>query len=464
MTWTLEDVLSATGGVAAVGAPARSFAAVTTDSRHVAPGALFFALHGPRHDGHDFVPEALRCGATGAVVERRLDHVSAPQVCVPDTLKALGDLGRWTRLRSAAPVIAITGSNGKTTTKELVAAICAAADFASPHTQILKTEGNENNLIGLPRTLLRLCGDEAVVVLEMGMNRPGEIARLTEIARPDYAVITNVGSAHLEGFGGSLAGVAAAKAELFAGLTPDARIAVNVDDEWVRRLATTVPNRKVTFGGGGDVHARAIVDLGLDGIAFDLVIAGRTARVRLRLVGHHNVANALAAAAVGHSMGLSLEVIARGLQNGVAPQMRMQVTRLANGVAVINDTYNANPSSVAAALVALRRFSGRPVVVLGEMRELGDEARRAHRGIGERAAALGVQQLVVLGAQADAVASGACAGGMPSDAVHICASHAEAAQAVVARWQPGDVVLIKGSRGARMEEVVRLLESAGSQS
>jgi len=464
MTWSLQDVLSATGGVATGNAPNRIFTAVTTDSRQVPSGALFVALRGPRHDGHEFVPEALRHGAVGAIVERRLDHVSATQICVPETLKALGDLARWTRSRSAARVVAVTGSNGKTTTKELIAAICAAADFGPSPDQVLKTEGNENNLIGLPRTLLRLCGDEAVVVLEMGMNRPGEIARLTEIARPDYAVITNIGPAHLEGFGGSLAGVAAAKAELFAGLTPDACIAVNMDDVWVRRLATPLSNRKVTFGGGSDVSARAIADLGSDGIAFDLAVAGRTARVRLRLVGHHNVANALAAAAIGHAMGLTVEVIARGLQHAATTQMRMQVTRLANGVTVINDAYNANPSSVEAALVALRRFSGRPVAVLGEMRELGDEARRAHRVIGERAAALGVRHLVVLGADADVMASGAVAAGMPSAAVCICGSHAQAAEAVVARWQPGDVVLVKGSRGAKMEEVVRLLESAGSHS
>ncbi|MFN8624712.1 MAG: UDP-N-acetylmuramoyl-tripeptide--D-alanyl-D-alanine ligase [Candidatus Binatia bacterium] len=464
MTWTVQDVLSATGGASAIGAPDRTFTAVTTDSRHVPPGALFFALRGPRHDGHDFVSEALRLGAAGAVVERRLDRVSAPQVCVSDTLKALGDLAHWTRLRTVAPVIAVTGSNGKTTTKELIAAMCAAAEFRPLRTRILKTEGNENNLIGLPRTLLRICGDEAAVVLEMGMNRAGEIARLTEIARPDFAAITNIGRAHLEGFGGSLAGVAAAKAELFAGLTPDARIAVNIDDDWIRRLAAFVPCRQVTFGAGGDVRADAIVDLGLDGVAFDLIIAGRSARVRLRLVGRHNVTNALAAAAVGHAMGLSLEVIARGLQTAVAPRMRMQVTRLPNGVTVIDDTYNANPSSVEAALVALRRFSGRSVAVLGEMRELGDEARRAHRAIGERAAALGVWRLVVLGAQAGVMALGARAGGMPSEAVHICDSHVEAADVVVAGWQPGDVVLVKGSRGAKMEEVVRLLESAGTRS
>ncbi|MFI5394652.1 MAG: UDP-N-acetylmuramoyl-tripeptide--D-alanyl-D-alanine ligase [Candidatus Binatia bacterium] len=462
MNWTLRDVIAATGGDAIPGAPDLLFSSVTTDSRHVEPGALFFALRGPRHDGHDFVPEAVRLGVAGAVVDHPIEHVSTGQVCVPDTLKALGDLARWTRLRAPVQVVAVTGSNGKTTTKEMIAAICAAANPPATRTRILKTEGNENNLIGLPRTVLRLRGDEAVAVLEMGMNRSGEIARLTEIAWPDYAVITNIGPAHLEGFGGSIAGVAAAKAELFAGLTRDAVMAVNADDDWVRRMAAPFQSRKVTFGTDGEVRARAVADLGTDGLAFDLSIAGRASRVRLHFVGYHNVTNALAAAAIGHAMGVSLEVIARGLESAFVTPMRMQIARLPNGVTVINDAYNANPSSVEAALRALRRFSGRPVVVLGEMRELGDEARRAHRFVGERAAALGVQQLFLLGAQADAVADGARAGGMHADAIHVCGSHAEVAEAVVARWQPGDIVLVKGSRGMKMEEVVRLLESARS--
>ncbi len=463
MNWTLQDVIDATGGTAAAGfARQRLFDSISSDSRQVPPGALFFALRGPKHDGHDFVAEALRAGAAGAVVDHVLAGVPAPLVCVPDTLKALGDLARWTRVRSPIRVVAITGSNGKTTTKEMIASICAAAEFPPPHTRILKTVGNENNLIGLPRTLLHLQGDEAVAVLEMGMNRAGEIARLTEIAGPDYAVITNVGPAHLEGFGGSLAGVAAAKAELLAGLSRDAVLAVNVDDEWVRRLTACFRGRKVAFGSDAEVRARAVVDLGTDGIAFELVIGLRAAKVRLRCIGQHNVMNALAAAAIGHAMGLDLEVIARGLERTLATPMRMQVTRLPNGVTVINDAYNANPSSVEAALKALRRFSGRPVVVLGEMWELGDEARRAHRSIGERAAALGVRQLFLMGAQAETVAAGACAAGMPVEAIHICGSHAAVAEAVVARWQPGDIVLVKGSRGMKMEEVVRLLESTGS--
>lgn len=463
MRWTLQDVLTAMAGFAEPSfARATTFASITTDSRRLEPGALFVALRGPQHDGHDFVREALARGAAGAVVDHVIEGADARRLIhVTDTLRALGDMAASTRRQQAIRVVAITGSNGKTTTKELIAAICAAADFPPPRTRFLKTEGNYNNLIGLPLTLLQLRGDEAVAVVEMGMNHPGEIARLTEIAGPDYAVITNVGSAHLEGVGGTVAGVAAAKSELFAGLTPAAVIAVNLDDEWIRRIAAPFPGRKVTFGRDGDVRASAIVDLGTDGVAFDLHIGEQAAKVRLHLVGAHNVMNALAAAAIGYAMGLSLDVIVRGLHSATPPAQRMQVIRLANGVTLINDAYNANPSSVEAALTALRRLPGRRVVVFGDMRELGDESRRAHHNVGERAASLGVQQLFLLGAHAEDVTAGARAGGMAADAMHVCASHAAVAAAVVALWQPGDCVLVKGSHGMKMDEVVRLLEAAG---
>ena len=364
MHWTLQDVLTATRGDAAPQARRDLvFDAVTTDSRAVTPGALFVALRGVNHDAHDFVADALRNGAASAVVERTVAGVAAASlVRVSDTLKALGDLAAWTRSMHPLPVVAVTGSNGKTTTKEMIASICATAGAAGG---VLKSEGNFNNLIGLPLTLLQLRGDETVAVLEMGMNHPGEIARLTEIARPNYAVITNVGLAHLEGVGGTLAGVAAAKGELFAGLRRDGAIAVNRDDPWVRRLAACFPGRTVTFGRDGEVRARSINGQAGDGIVFDLQIGAHTAPVQLRLIGHHNVMNALAAAAIGHAMGLSLATIAQGLERTVGPAMRMKTMHLVNGVTVINDTYNANPSSVEAALVALRRFPGRPVVVLG---------------------------------------------------------------------------------------------------
>ena len=455
---TLDDVLAATGGAMGSGMERLlAFGAVATDTRRALSGALFVALRGPHHDGHDFVGQALAAGAAAAMVDRAVPGACAARlVHVGDTLQALGDLAAWGRRQRSTPVVAVTGSNGKTTTKELIAAVCAAAGW-----DVLKTEGNLNNLIGLPLTVLGARGDEAIRVLEMGMNRPGEIARLTEIARPDVAVVTNVGPAHLEGVGGTMAGVAAAKGELFAGLPAGACIAVNGDDAWVRRIAMPFAGRKVVFGTAGEVRALNVRDLGGDGLAFTLAIARETAELHLRLVGAHNVTNALAAAAVGHALGLRVDTIAHGLARAEGPAMRMRARRLANGVTVIDDAYNANPSSMEAALQALTRLPGRAVAVLGEMRELGDEGRRAHHVLGERAATLGVAQVVVLGRYAEAVAAGAVAAGVPRAAVQICTSHADAAGAVIERWQPGDAVLVKGSRAMRMETVVRLLEDAG---
>jgi len=463
MPWTIHDVLAATAARTASTLPTElRFESVTTDSRRARHGELFFALRGPQHDGHDHLAAAFAGGVVAAVVERLAPDVPNDRLLlVPDSLRALGDLAGWTRRQRPLRVVAITGSNGKTTTKELVAAVCEAG--AGSAASVLKTEGNLNNLIGMPLTLLRLRGDETVAVLELGMNQPGEIARLTEIAAPTCALITNIGPVHLEGVGGTIEGVAAAKGELFAGLAPDAVMVVNRDDERVRRLAAPYPNPKVSFGADGDVRAHRVRDAGTDGVAFALAVGGRHADVRLRLMGAHNVQNALAAAAVGHALGIDLDVIAVGLARAEGVGMRLQVTRLANGVTLVNDAYNANPSSVEAALQAVQRLPGRSVVVVGEMRELGDETRRAHRGVGERAGTLGVWRLIAVGECAADVLAGARAAGMPADRVHACPTHADAAAVVQAHWRSGDTVLVKGSRGARMEEVVRLLQAARSE-
>jgi UDP-N-acetylmuramoyl-tripeptide--D-alanyl-D-alanine ligase len=464
MSWAIEEVAAATNGTLLLPEERNvQFTSVAIDSRRVLPGALFVALHGETYDGHDFLDEAFARGAAGALVHR---DTSSARACglirVTDTLKALGDLAAWHRARFDVKIVAITGSNGKTTTKEMIASTCAAAAWQTPRNRVLKNEGNLNNLIGLPLTLLRLVGEEAVGVLEMGMNRPGEIARLTEIARPDFGVVLNVGRAHLQGVGG-IAGVAAAKGELFAGLAAGATIAVNADDPWVCKIAAPFTGRKVYYGQGAEIRAENIADFGVDGVGFDLVIGNQRAKVRLRLVGRHNVSNALATAAVAHAMGLSLDVIMAGLRDVVGVPMRMQVERSANGVVIINDSYNANPSSVDVALEAVRRFSGRRVVVLGEMRELGDEGRRAHREIGERVATLDVDLLVTLGELGEAIAEGARSAGMPESAIRVCRSHQDAALNVTGYWRPGDVVLVKGSRALKMEEVVRLLHAtAGS--
>lgn len=458
MIWDLSEVIAATGGQTVL-PPALRFRSVVTDSRAVHPGSLFVALRGERYDGHDFVPEALARGALAAVCER---PVAVPQRCilVPDTRRALGDLAGWTRRREGWRVVAITGSVGKTTTKELTAAVCESG--VGEASRVLKTQGNFNNLIGLPLTILRATGEERIAVLEMGMNRPGEIRRLAQIAEPNIGLITNIGLAHAEGVGGTIADVARAKAELLEALESDAVFVLNLDDEWVCRVARHCRARCVTYGHGGDVQAHWIRDLGPDGVRFELDVCGQRAEVQLNLVGTHNVSNALAAAAVGLAMGFRVEVIASGLCGAVEMAGRMQVERLRNGVTVIDDSYNANPSSVEAALRALRRFSGRRLVVLADMRELGGESRRAHRAIGEYAASLDIDWLVLFGPLTEATAAGARDAGFPPDRVISCASHEEVAHAVALHWQPGDTVLVKGSHSLNMEEVVRKLRELGN--
>jgi UDP-N-acetylmuramoyl-tripeptide--D-alanyl-D-alanine ligase len=473
MGWTSKEVVEATG---ATGENGRDgwFETISTDSRQVPLGALFIALRGERHDGHKYAAEAVRKGAAGVLAERFPAGVEPRRVLlVGDTLRALGDLAAYTRRRQPLRVVAITGSNGKTTTKEMVASICERAVFPPPSGGVLKTQGNLNNLIGLPLTLLRLGGGEAVAVLEMGMNAVGEIARLTEIAGPDIGVVTNVGPAHLEGLG-SIAGVAAAKGELFANLSPQGMIAVNMEDEWVVRIASSFPGRRIEFGRGREVEARSVRDLGLDGVELDLHVAGESTRVLLSMPGVHNVTNALAAAAVTHGLGVGLETIRAGLEEARLPSMRMQVVRLANGVTLVNDAYNANPASMAAALRAVTARPGRAIAALGEMRELGAESAALHRQIGRLASELGVAVVVAVGPGSTAIAEGAREKATPSTAVHTCPDAAAAARLITGLWRSGDVVLAKGSRGAddedavktygaRMAEVVARLADAGGR-
>ncbi len=460
MLWEVAEILAATGGRSRL--PERlTFHEVNTDSRSVGPGSLFVALQGQRFDGHDFIDEALRRGAAAALCERPgMD----PERCifVQDSLRALGDLAGWTRRREGWKVVGITGSAGKTTTKELTAAVCRAG-LGDPRL-VLKTRGNWNNLVGLPLTILGASGEERVAVLEIGMNRPGEIRRLAQIAQPNIGVITNIGLAHAEGVGGSIAGVARAKGELVEELDEERIFLVNLDDEWVCRIAARCRARQITFGKGGDVQAHWVRDLGPEGVKFELNVLGERAEVHLPLVGVHNVSNALAAAAVGLAMGFRVEVIASGLGSGdVELAGRMQVERLRNGVTVIDDAYNANPSSVEAALKALRRFSGRRLVVLGDMRELGGESRRAHRAIGECAASLGISLLVLYGPMTHAVAEGASEAGLPRERIVACASHEEVIRTVVQHWQAGDTILVKGSHSLHLEEVVHTLRELGNR-
>jgi UDP-N-acetylmuramoyl-tripeptide--D-alanyl-D-alanine ligase len=464
--WHLCDVLAATGGeLVALDGP-RWYPGISTDTRRLSPGELFVALRGPNHDGHAFAGEAVRRGAGAVVIERGAGAPSpgagaASVIDVDDTLRALGDLAAHFRRGSRLAVAAVTGSNGKTTTKEMTAAIM---DEAIGRQHVLRTAGTENNLIGVPLTLLRAREHERVAILELGMNAPGEIWRLAEIADPDVGVVTCVGPAHLEGLG-SIAGVAHAKGELYQRLRRDAAAVVNGDDARVGQIAASFTGRTVRFGQGAEVSADGVTALGGAGVVFTLVVDGERRQVHLPLPGRHNVTNALAAAAVARLLGASLDAIVAGLARLPRLPMRMEIVMLPGPVTIINDAYNANPASMRSALAVLASMgNGARIAVLGEMRELGDASAALHHDVGRAAAAVGLKALITLGAEADAVRAGALAGGMDPCAATVVGSQAEAAERVRALVRPGDSVLIKGSRGARMEAVLARLQESASAS
>jgi UDP-N-acetylmuramoyl-tripeptide--D-alanyl-D-alanine ligase len=458
--WHLSHVLQATGGELARLDGSRHYAGVSTDTRRLQPGEIFVALRGPNHDGHGFLAEAAQRGAAAVIVERGSgaslggDNGSGAALSVievADTLWALGDLAAYERRRRGYTVAAITGSNGKTTTKEMLASIMAKAVGAS---SVLRTTGTENNLIGLPLTLLRAAGTERVAVLELGMNIPGEIWRLTEIADPDVGVVTSIAPAHIEGLG-DIEGVARAKGELYRRLRPSATAIVNHDDARVCEIAESFSGRTMHFGTGGEVAAERVESRGVDGVEFTLVIAGERRPVYLPLPGCHNVTNALAASALAHALGAPMDAIVTGLTSLPPLPMRMQIETLPGDITVINDAYNANPASMRSALTMLGGLgAGTKIAVLGEMRELGAASATLHRQVGRYAAEQGVDVLIAVGPQASELCAGAVEGGVDPAAAFVGESRADAIRIVRERVRAGDVVLVKGSRGARMEEVV----------
>jgi UDP-N-acetylmuramoyl-tripeptide--D-alanyl-D-alanine ligase len=473
----VTELLAATGGVLhSRPAEATEAQGVSTDSRTLARGELFVALAGPREqpvrivlDGHRFIGDALRRGAWGLLVEHQALQIEAVArevaswpgravVVVPDSLRALGDLAAYHRRRMPARVVGITGSNGKTTTKEMAYAIAAAK------WRVLRSEGNMNNLVGLPLTLLGLDNGHEVAVVEMGMSHAGEIRRLAEIAAPHVGVVTNVGPVHLEGVGG-LAEVAAAKAEILEGIVPGGTAVLNADDPATPGMAARWHGRVVSFGLSATADVRAEeIEYGPDGTAITLVLAaaGR-ARVSVPWFGEHNVRNALAAAAAGHCLGADCAQVAAGLAQARPAGMRFEIVTIPPGATVVNDAYNANPASMRAALAAFAQLPApsRRALVLGDMLELGTAAPAEHRGLGRAAAQTAPALLLAVGAFAEQVAEGARAAGLSPAAIGT-APDAEAAARLLAGWvRPGDLLLLKGSRGVRLERALERLRAAG---
>ena len=441
---------------------------ISTDSRSIRRGDLFVALRGDRFDGHEFVPAVLAQGAAGAIVHdeyhlpssfpavRRIARQSSPFLFgVRDPLFAYQQLATHYRSRFTFPVVAVTGSNGKTTTKEMVAAVLAQ------RWSILKTEGNFNNRIGVPATLFRLTARHQAAVIEMGVDQQGQTTRLCEIVRPTIGVITNIGPDHLEFFG-SMEGSAQAKAELLDLLPSDGLAMLNADDPYFDYLAARAQCRVVSFGYSAmaDVRASMVTSDARQGTTFRLHLPGkvRPTIVRMKVHGTHNVTNALAAAAVGTALNLSGAMIAQGLSRFRPAAMRSQVVTL-QGVHFINDCYNANPASMNAALQLLAQW--RPardrIAVLGDMLELGAETGRLHRQVGQFLATQGLSRLIACGALGRDIAEGARQGGMTGSQIDEVDDAAAAADFLKKILRQGDVVLVKASRGMKMEQVVQTL-------
>jgi UDP-N-acetylmuramoyl-tripeptide--D-alanyl-D-alanine ligase len=449
MKRTLIEFARACGGrLSGADAP---YTDVVSDSRTLERGQLFVALKGPRFNGHEFVAAAREQGAAGALVDTE-QPVPLPQIVVPDTQGALERAARSWRAAFHAPLIGVAGSNGKTTTKEMTASILAQAGSC------LATRGNLNNHIGVPLTLLRLAPAHRFAVVEMGTNHPGEVAALVDIARPTTGVITNAGAEHLEGFG-SLEAVARAEGEMVAGLSKDATAVINADDEFAPLWRSLTPARVLTFGlrTGADYGASEVrAEVGAEGFStrFRLKAPGGSVTIRLAVGGSHNVANALAAAAAAGSAGANLEQIAAGLAAVRAVPGRLQFRRAASGAWLIDDSYNANPSSVRAAIEVLSELAGRKWLVLGDMAELGEFAPAAHSDIGEFARAHGLERLYATGAlAARAVQSFGAGGEWFADAAALTA----ALRGALGERAADVRLLVKGSRMNRLERVVEAL-------
>jgi UDP-N-acetylmuramoyl-tripeptide--D-alanyl-D-alanine ligase len=435
-----------------------AFTDVVSDSRTLESGQLFVALKGPSFDGHDFVRAAAERGAAGAVVSAE-QKVALPQIVVPDTQAALERAAAAWRAAFSGALVGVAGSNGKTTAKEMTAAILTAAG------PCLATRGNLNNHIGVPLTLLRLTAQHRFAVVEMGANHAGDVAALVALARPTIGMITNAGAEHLEGFG-SLEGVARAEGEMVAGLAPAATAVINADDEFAPLWRGLTGARVVSFGvrRAADFAASDVrTAVGAEGFvtSFRLLTPAGSAAVRLAVGGAHNVVNALAAAAAAMSAGATLAQVTAGLAAVRAVPGRLQFKQAASGAWLIDDSYNANPSSVRAAIEVLASLPGRRWLVLGDMAELGAYASAAHSDIGEFARASGVERLYALGSLAALAADSFGAGAQAfTDAPALTAALSGALASAGADVR----LLVKGSRVNRLERVVDALTGSGGAS
>jgi UDP-N-acetylmuramoyl-tripeptide--D-alanyl-D-alanine ligase len=456
----VSELVEAIGAAVKRGAGTFEVKGISTDSRTTKKGDVFFALKGPNYNGHAFVKDAYAKGAIGAVVEiiPGLDPSKTYNVMVVrDTLRALGFLAGYVRGLYKIPLIAVSGSSGKTTTKDMIAAIMMTSR------PVLKTEGNKNNLIGLPQTLFRLTTAHKAAVVELGVSEQGEMERLANISKPDVAVITNIGRVHLETLG-TLEGVAKAKAPLFEHLKDDGTKVVNLDDPWTLKIdSVTKPSAKrVTFSLKEKADVRVLsysLDPALSALNVELDIRGAVIKVQLHSPAICNVANAAAASAASLAAGATVEEIQQGLNMFAPSAGRMEVIK-AMGATIINDTYNSNPEAVIYALLTLKSAVGGKIAVLGDMLELGAASEEAHKEVGRAATNAGVSGLIAIGAFSKNIIEGAIGAGFSAKRALAFESKAEALLALKAMIKDGDTVLVKGSRGVALEEIVEGLKKA----
>jgi UDP-N-acetylmuramoyl-tripeptide--D-alanyl-D-alanine ligase len=456
---TLRDITSAMGGsLRSADTGERVVTAVVVDSRRARPGSVFFALRGERSDGHAFVADAFSRGAAAAVVRMGFEADGDGVIDVADPARALLDLARHERSAIRAMVVGITGSTGKTCTKDFTAGVLAE------RFRVVASPASFNNEVGLPLTVLEAGDDTQAIVCEMGSRGPGHIRLLCEVAKPSIGVVTNVGVAHMELFG-SPDVLRDAKAELPESLPPDGVAVLNSDDHVVRTYAARTAARIVLVGTGREAHVRAdhmTLDPDAGTARFRLVTPEGSDDVALTVAGEHMVSNAVAAAGVGWAVGMPVAEVAQGLRRARVTGGRMEVHRAPGGLRVVNDAYNANPTSMAAALRAARWMAGegRCIAVLGPMAELGPIAREEHLRVGELLVRLGIHDLVAVGEEARLIAAGAQHEGLEPDRIHLATDPAHAVELVRALARPGDLVLVKASRAARLERVAEALVAA----
>jgi UDP-N-acetylmuramoyl-tripeptide--D-alanyl-D-alanine ligase len=422
---------------------------ISTDSRMLKRGQLFVALRGENFDGHNFVEAAAKKGAAGAIVESDWAGKvpkNFPLIRTRDTLRAYQTLALNYRKSLSLKVVAITGSNGKTTTKDFTAAVLVR------RFRVAKTEGNFNNHVGLPRTILEATAEDELAVWEIGMNHPGEVAALARLALPDVAMITNIGVAHIE-FMGSREAIAEEKGALVEAVSPDGTVILNADDPFTKRIAARARVKVILAGTTAGTIRAGEISQTENGTDFTILEGAHRCRAQLPVPGLHMVQNALLAVAVGRIFGLSLEDCAAGLIAAPLAKARLQIKEI-GGVEFIDDTYNANPDSMKAALRTLAELpaDGKRIAVLGEMKELGSQSEQGHREVGETAASFGIDRLIAIGNVAAAIAEAAEHAGLKNSAV--VRSTSEAVELLREIAAPGDLILIKGSRAARTEQVI----------